>query len=290
MIGGRFLREQISAKSCLEQDSSKWTICENTHTPIISYEDFMKCQEIRADKRESYEKSLSKTHKPLPNLLKGLVVCSDCQKNMYRHRHNLANDKVRYSWTCKTYEQISHTMCSKKRIDESIIYNAVLSTLKSQIDIFCDLKSILNSSTPIQLVVKKKDESKTALHKLQKQIDKFFNMEAGLYADYVDGVINEKEYLDLKKRYKLKIAEINDEIDYLMQFMITTPIEEAKTNSWFEILSHYEKSKELSESIIKDMVQKIEIDENCNIEITLKYQDEYKKMLDIIRQAEERSA
>jgi hypothetical protein len=50
-------------------------------------------------------------------------------------------------------------------------------------------------------------------------------------------------------------------------------------NKWAVVFESFSKEKELSRELVISLIERIEVDSNCNVDITLKYRDEYGELL-----------
>ena len=115
--------EKISFKSKKTRrlPVERWITTKNTHTGIISLEDFEEANKIRNSK--AY---LSRQHKGIIHLLKGLIFCGSCGKSMYARKRNMKP----MAYICSTYFKFGKKSCSSHHINEDFIIDIIRNEIK----------------------------------------------------------------------------------------------------------------------------------------------------------------
>lgn len=108
----------------------------------------------------------------------------------------------------KTKERISakdSCNCLPVKVDD--VYAAVLAVIKEQIQVFVDREMILKEHHNDSRVIRQEQVYTEAVNKCVKEMDRLMELKSGLYADYTEELLDEKEYLQLKECQKDKKSE-----------------------------------------------------------------------------------
>jgi site-specific DNA recombinase len=176
---------------------TKYGMVEHSYEPLVSRALFQQVQDVI----NGYHK---KPHKMAikPFILKGLITCANCGCVVTPEIH-----KKRYVYySCTNAKKI----CKRVYVKEEVLV-ATLSEYLDQIALNQDqiqavtryLKEIHESETQFH------DESLSAL---QKERDKIQKRLGQIYDDKLDGVIDEKLYLEKVREYKTRQIEITEEM------------------------------------------------------------------------------
>lgn len=166
----------------------QWAVCENTHPPLVSEEEFRQAQVLLGRRRYAGQ---TREHP-----LSGLVFCADCGGRMYPHRVG------RYCYfTCGTYVR-NPGRCSAHRLREDRLEQLVLEQLRLLVQ---------RSVEPEQLA----HRLCAGLHSLQpdpehlqQKLDRLAAQRRQAYADRLEGLIDAGEYAAASARLRKKEEEL----------------------------------------------------------------------------------
>ncbi len=104
-------------------------------------------------------------------------------------------------------------------------------------------------------------------------------LKSGLYADYQQSPLNEKEYLQLNEEYSGQIKKLEqyaDELAEAMEGYRHTPMRGTELK---ETIEKYRNKRKLSKEMVEELVEKVIVHEDKSMEIIFRYDDEMKKLL-----------
>lgn len=171
----------------------KGQIYPHKYEPIISYDLFKKCQEVKA----SYKKQPSK-YASRPFILKGLVKCSKCGCAVSPEMHK--GKYVYYS--CTNYKGV----CNREWIREEKLLEPITEVLKN---IVIPQNVIEDITKSLKIVEKSKNEFHSKnLENLRSEYDKIGRRTAVMYEDRLDGRITTDNYDKKLKEYNERQQEL----------------------------------------------------------------------------------
>ena len=268
MVQRKFAKINYKSKKKIKLHENEWITVENCVPPIISKEDYDNVQIMKKNNVTHCSKGYS-------YLLKGLVVCGDCGRVMsVRNRTTKRKRKEDYKETyycCSNNIRYRHGVCSLHYFQEQKLNDIVITYLKNA------LKKYANKSK-MQEAGKNKANSICEIQNLEKEIMKYNkkiqNLQdaiKNLYLDKLKGIVLEEEYIELKvelekdkKEYVKKIEELQETINIKQKKNGQTSIIDRKINDFLEL-------KKPNKQILMDFIQKVEIMEDKQVKIYVKY-------------------
>jgi len=102
-----------------------------------------------------------------------------------------------------------------------------------------------------------------------------------LYQNYVNRLMSEREYLELKKQYKSDMEQARERLEAAER---RRSMEQQRTerNPWLTAFSRFQNENGLTEEMAHALIERVEVDASNHIAITLRYQDEYRVLLQFL--------
>ena len=251
---------------------SEWNIVSGTHEAIISKEQFDRVQEIRMDRHKQYEKMIGQNQgvagkSENSGILKGKVFCGDCKRVMVRKHIKSCKDKYRY--VCDMHEKTGQ--CSRKFLPEQELFEMLGGLIRRQIEAACQVKEWLQN--------RKQEEARDlfrfeqAMRETEDKRNRLVKKMAVLYQDWKEGILDQDEYLYMKKRYEEELAGCEGEREermgrkqeYIMAYASEDPVLKAVSEIPDDFL--------LSRELVDRLIEKIEIYGGNRVRVFLKFQD-----------------
>ena len=125
----------------------------------------------------------------------------------------------------------------------------------------------------------------TNMEMLERNIDKYKRLKKKSYEDWKLNSITKEEYEMYSIDYDKKIENYTNEIKVVQKIYKENLQNIKKDNYWIEHFKRNKKIKTLSREIIYELIDCIYVHEGGNITIKFKYQDEFEKALEFIKEA-----
>jgi len=262
----------------------------NTHEPIVEREVFERISRQKEKDREKYHNKYGMYDgiAKEPNLLKGILVCGDCGKNMslWRDRSGvkLNPPRVYYKYICQTYQSLKEKGCSRKRLNKKDVENAVEEAVRLHIKLFLDYKAVLEELNRTQQAVQANAGYQREIKDAVKRKKRAEMMSGSLYNDYADGLLSEKDYLYAKEKYLKQAAEEEQRLSELqeMQRRYETGCKaESRLDS---LVRQYRDFDSLTEDIIHSFICKVLVYSDERLEIVFRFEDEFKELKEVVKE------
>ena len=263
-------------------EEADYIISENTNDAIIEYDLFEKVQQINAKAAEK-SKANSGKYSYLPrteNLYGKKFVCSVCGKAMKLYRSfNRNKDKVYFTFKCPTYAEHGKNGCSDIKIRKADLDLAVTELINKQIILFVDTEKTLKKLLAVkkQKAVLTDNHSKTKI--IHEKISKKESVLSSMYADLKDGFLSEAEYADNRNILLSDIEKLKRELSEVDRLLSETQKQSKTGSNWKRLVKEYSNITEISREIVDAFIEKICINAENQIDITLKYSDELEALM-----------
>ena len=242
-----------------------------THEPIISYELFTAVQEYR---KQICEESRAVPKRPYtPNIFKGKVFCADCGRSLHRQRAERKKGPDVYWFHCLTNSRVAKDSCKGVMMQETELIATVTAILEKELSV------ALGMSLPLfQLEAKQKkdkDRLKTQMSARRQETEKKRRLIRGLYENFVQGILTNEEYFELKADYEESIRTLSGEIEALEKDMDALDSRLVRYRVMEKDAKSLTQDHALTAELIDRLIERIEIDHERNIHVTFRFKSEF---------------
>ena len=119
----------------------------------------------------------------------------------------------------------------------------------------------------------------------QRAFDRARRLHDSLYQSYVDQLVTEQEYLSMRQQYrsdmeqaKIRLEEIKQRKEEILQ--------KTAGNPWLAACGNFRGEEALTEEMVHALVDRIEVDAENHLFITLRYQDEYQSLVRLLEETD----
>lgn len=246
-------------------------IARRTHEPIISYELFTAVQEYR---KQICEESRAVPKRPYtPNIFKGKVFCADCGRSLHRQRAERKKGPDVYWFHCLTNSRVAKDSCKGVMMQETELIATVTAILEKELSV------ALGMSLPLfQLEAKQKkdkDRLKTQMSARRQETERKRRLIRGLYENFVQGILTNEEYFELKADYEESIRTLSGEIEALEKDMDALDSRLVRYRAMEKDAKSLTQDHALTAELIDRLIERIEIDHERNIHVTFRFKSEF---------------
>jgi DNA invertase Pin-like site-specific DNA recombinase len=276
---GKYRKDLMNSGGRINISADKWVAVDGTHIPIVSQETFDAVKKIREQRKQKYSAGIIKANLPKSseNILKGLIYCADCLRNMIRHKTVKKDGSIVYRFLCPTYEEMKNN-CTKKSLSESELLPLLHSFIESQMQTLADINKIMEDVCKQANYAHKTDTIDVGIVKTRAKLSRIMGLRSSLYEDFKEGILDESDYILAKSKYESQYKALADELDNLLSLKSK---HEGLTgqNKWAAALAAFAKHKELNRGLITSLIERIDVDSQNDVTITVKYRDEYEALM-----------
>ena len=283
MIQGRKRSGFSEGKKPYQVPESEWVIVRNTHEPLIDEDTFRMVQQMAKGASSTYKERLGR-HDGLgtiPNILRGLVYCADCKRTMTRYK-NVTNKgrNLYYNYICRTHAG-NPVSCPKKNFHETELKEILWDTLRREIALAENLDKLVRQYSRSAKTVSQEAAVKRAITVEKQALDRATMLYDSLYQSYFDKLLTEREYTEMKQRYRSDMDRAKARLEALEQQQKESR-RQTTENPWLTTCGQYRQETELTEAMAHALIERVEIDSKNHVSITLRYRDEYRALLQLL--------
>ena len=257
----------------------EWIVVRNTHVPLVDEETFQAVQAVEQERHDTYFRNLGKYDGlgKTPNILRGLVYCPDCKKPMFRYK-NVVNKgvKVIYVYICPTHS-VNPSACPKKYIRETLLLEVLWDAIRREIEQAVNFEALVRQFAKSDASTRQNRALEQELVSARQALFRAERLYNSLYENYVDHLMTEQEYAQLKRQYqadmetaKEKIADVEKRLQLADRATIRNP--------WLTSFGRFRGETELTEEMAHALIDRIEVDASNHISVFLSFRDEYEAL------------
>jgi len=235
-------------------------LVEGAHEAIISKEDFEQAQVI---KKKNYVPYFDKNKEPHKYV--GILFCGKCGTAM-RKRY-LASHEAYDGYMCGFHQKMGEKYCELnhitfEKLDELIVFaiNQQLKHLKG------DLKHLEKQYQ------QNKSENMTLLTKIETKISRNREYLKKAYEQFMDDVLSEEEYLELKQMYDTENQQLQIEMSKMQEAERKRQRAIEETIVWLQRVGQKKiTTKQLTRDVLVELIDKIYVFPEQKIDIHFKF-------------------
>jgi len=263
---------------------TEWIIVRNTHEPLIDEETFQAVRRMAQQRHDAYFERLGCYDNlgTSPNIFKGLLYCADCKRPLVRYK-SVTNQgkKLYYVFICPSHED-DPASCPQKYIYEAEVKDVLWAALQREIALVENTEKLIRQYRRSQAAASREGLVNRELSAAQQALDRARMLHDSLYQNYIDHLMSEREYVELKQQYKAEMERAQARLDEAEQRRQTERMQTEK-KPWLTAFGRFQGAVELTDEMVHALVERVEIDAENHISISLRYQDEYRNLLQLLR-------
>lgn len=283
MVQGRHKQSFYEGKKRYVVSPTEWKVVENTHTALVSKDEFEEVQELKRKKSEKYHDNKRKyEHLNTENIFSGKVYCASCHHAMIRDKQVYGKEEKRAIFEFVCYTHAHSKQCHSNYLLEDKMREILFDVLQQQIQVSVRLSELL-AEVNQELSVQKNNISLVNKRcSLSRNLIKCNKMREVLYKNFVDNLVSEKEFKTLMEAYTREIKQNNHELTELEE--LQKKGDSIQENKYLKEFGKFRDVSVLNREIVEALVEKIYVDKGNLIEIVLRYQDYYADLIGYIEE------
>lgn len=292
-VHGRAERAIYKEIKYAAKDKSDWIIYPNTHEALVSRDDFQKVQDIMSaasSYRQEHMRKTAEIRASLVNLFDGIIVCADCGGKMYYHRKKIDKD-ARGRWyafyECSTAISKRYEHCTRHYIRQDSLEEKVLAAIKLQVRTALDYDKLLSKLRGSSGEKSIRDEMNAKINSLTLKLGSISKKRARLYEDFTDGILDSEEYGYAKKAFDSAYSDLSRRLDEAVQRRNSFSEAMSENNKWIKLMKSVSTATQLTQELVNESIELVQVHESGNIELTMKYKDIYELTVQSVKEVQE---
>lgn len=265
IINGKQEVEDFLTGKRKDKDKTEWMVVERPELKIIEPTDFEKAQEILHDRHVSFH--ISRERQSNKYLFSTVIRCKECGWSFRRTVRTYKNTYIR--WVCSGHNGKGADSCLNAiTVDE----NELIDVLQEYLNhILRQKKKVIQYVVgEFQRVYKAKDENIEYEKELKRQRNKLAKTKQKYMDMYTDDLISRQELNDKISGFRIEIERLEKELKMVSYHLTKGQQLESVLNHTFKEIEDVTDVREMTNTQLKRMIQKIEVDKDGNVEIFLR--------------------
>ena len=271
---GKVTTPSYKVKRLVHKPREDWAVVENCHEAIIDPFDFEIAQRVLA-----LDTRTAQAGQPV-ELFSGMVYCGECGGAMVRKIVSAGGKRYAY-FICAAHK--NEKTCYSHSLRTEALENIVLESLQQHIREVIDLSALLELADVAKLQQANMRKLQARLDIKQKELDRCHTLLRSLYESLNDGILEEKEYQDLKSTYLRQRDEAETQIDRLRQEMGREMV--LPNHSWMEQFRKHKNISSLERRLVVSLIERVMIYRDRRVELVYRWQDEFQAQSELVNQA-----
>ena len=250
-----------------------WIVVRGTHEPLISRELFDQVQAIRQRVAAKYTQTPKVPY--TENILRGRVFCGCCGKNLHRQKsHN------GYIYHCISNQRIGKGACENNigYLQETELFDTILSYVQSEALIVMG-KSLKQQD---KRITAQKEQTEREIAALQREAEKARSYLAGLYENFITGVLTQAEYHGMKAEYHQKVMDCVERISALQEGQDKLEKQAARYLSLADRLKAVKKSADLTAAFVSQVIESVTVNSPDDISVSFSFRDDFDGLMEVL--------
>ena len=281
LVQGKFGKVSYKTSKMVRKPKEEWIRVEGTHEPIVSRE--MWDTVVSIDEKRVRK---SDTSDGIKSIFTGLVYCADCGFKMRNKidRIPMKDGEIkRYSrFICSSYAKGGKAACTIHSISEEALHQLVLADIREKAQY-----AEYDRERLLAQIVRMKDKEQHSrqvsyeqeLKAAAARVRELEKLMENLYADKCAGVVPQSVFQTLIQKYETERAQKSAALPDLEQKVKAQQGNRYNADRWMEIIRRYTEIENLDETILFELVDRIEVGETekqgtirvCKVKVFYRY-------------------
>ncbi|NCE66491.1 hypothetical protein D1159_18480, partial [Pseudoflavonifractor sp. 524-17] len=283
MVQGRKRSGFSEGRQPYRVPKSEWMIVRNTHEPLVDEETFQAVQQMAEKARTAYHERQGKydTLGTTPNILRKLVCCADCKRPLVRYKNvNGSTGRRYYVYICQSHSN-DPASCPKKYFHEARLIEILWDTLQHEIALAENLDKLVRQYSKSARAAGREAAVQREIAAAKQSLSRAEMLHDSLYQNYAGKLMSEREYTEMKQQYRSDMERAQARLDELEQRQ-RTERQQTTENPWLTACGQFKEERALTEAMAHALIERVEIDAENRVSVTLRYRDEYNALLRLL--------
>jgi len=260
IVNGKKTSASYKTQKIVRKPFEDWVIIKDVHEPIVSREDWEKCQAMREENR------IRSTSDDYTAPFSGLLRCLDCGYHMSRtnsqYKLNSGERKYVYGFNCGTRLKKGLTACDSHYITEKCLHKLVIADIRDKAGhILQDehavrekFYAIKEKSSGVQLSTEKK-----ALKKITKRLSELDKLLQAAFEKSVLGGGSSDMFTALAQKYEAEKLELTKQAQDLTSSIENQSRTENDVDTFIALMKKYSDITELDRATVVELIDHITV-------------------------------
>ena len=252
-----------------------WIVVRNTHEPLVSREVFAKAQAVREQMASKYTRTMKVPYSE--NILRGRVFCAHCGKNLHRQRSH-----GRYFYRCISNDRMGEGSCTGGiiHLPEPDLFDAILTIIRQKAEVV--MGEALRLKRCDNKIAAQKAQVDQEIAELGRQTQKNKTIRAGLYENFVKGILTRAEYLEMQEDYSQKISGAVERVQQLQTRQSELERQMECCTSMADKLAAVDKDTALSALLVEQLIERVTVNGPDDVSVKFSFEGGFERVMEVL--------
>ena len=252
-----------------------WIVVRNTHEPLVSREVFAKAQAVREQMASKYTRTMKVPYSE--NILRGRVFCAHCGKNLHRQRSH-----GRYFYRCISNDRMGEGSCTGGiiHLPEPDLFDAILTIIRQKAEVV--MGEALRLKRCDNKIATQKAQVDQEIAELGRQTQKNKTIRAGLYENFVKGILTRAEYLEMQEDYSQKISGAVERVQQLQTRQSELERQMERCTSMADKLAAVDKDTTLSALLVEQLIERVTVNGPDDVSVKFSFEGGFERVMEVL--------
>lgn len=252
-----------------------WIVVRNTHEPLVSREVFAKAQAVREQMASKYTRTMKVPYSE--NILRGRVFCAHCGKNLHRQRSH-----GRYFYRCISNDRMGEGSCTGGivHLPEPDLFDTILTIIRQKAEVV--MGEALRLKQCDGKIAAQKAQVDQEIAELGRQAQKNKAIRAGLYENFVKGILTRAEYLEMQEDYSQKIRGAVERVQQLQTRQAELERQMEHYTSMADKLAAAGRDTTLSALLVNQLIERVTVNGPDDMSIDFSFEVGFERVMEVL--------
>lgn len=248
-----------------------WIVVRDTHEPLVSREMFANAQAMREQAAAKYTRTAKTPYSE--NILRGRVFCAHCGRPLHRQRNH-----GRYFYRCISNDRMGKGGCSAdiRYLPEPDLFAAIVTIIRQKAEVVMG-ESLRLKQRDGRIAAQKAMVGKE-IADLRQQTVKHKDLLAGLYENFIKGILTRAEYLELREDYDQKISGAVERVRQLQMKKGELERQLERFTSMADKLAAVDKDTALTALLVDQMIERVTVNGPKDVSIDFAFESGFERI------------
>ena len=243
----------------------EWIIDENVLPRIIGQSVYDEAQELA---KQAWVNNFNRENDKKLGLFGGKIICGICGRNMSQHRYKTKKG-LGFEYHCPGHD-IAPSICKAQFVNEKYILKAVTVLLDRWVKAAMKERKLYKKGI---FLTKLKREFQQNMAIADDELQRITVKQQQIYEDYVGGLLDKREYLQIKNQYSEQREELIEKKGKLDMELNDAVRKYSMKNKWISSLLDIHGNVCITAEVIDELIAEVRVVDKTSIEVIFKFKD-----------------
>lgn len=259
----------------IRTNPTEWIMVQNAHEPLVSRELFEQVQTIRRQVADRHNRASKIPY--TENILRGRVFCGCCGRTLHRNR----GDGV-YYYRCISNDRMGKGTCNGnvRYLREAVLFETIINIIQQEAEVV--MGNDLRLKQENRKIAAQQAKTAQEITNLRRETERNRALLAGLYENFITGILTRTEYLELKKGYSSKINAAVEQVQRLQEQQKILEHQSQNYTCLADRLASVGKDTALTFQLVSELIERVIVNGPKDVTIRFRFEISFEQLMGVL--------